>query len=218
MGIVKLFSHLFYRTEVEWIGQHPEKPWNDMRLLVFLNHTSLYEPIFVSVFPWSFMYRFVSQMMAPGASKTLNRPIVGLFYKLTFPGMVSISRKRDSTWTEYMKTVDNEGIIVIAPEGRMKREGGLDKDGKKMTVRGGIADIISELEEGKMILAFSQGLHHVQIPGQRFPRLFQTIKIKLEYLDIAEYKKNLPQKEGVSFKRSIVNDMQERLEKNAPEV
>ena len=42
-----------------------------------------------------------------------------------------------------------------------------------------------------MLLAYSRGLHHVQAPGERFPRLFRTVSMRFECVDIASYRDGL---------------------------
>lgn len=218
---VRLFAKVFYRFEVKWVSPTNEaaekENWQDIRLLVFLNHTSLYEPLYVAVPPASFVFKLAKKMVAPGADKTLKRPLVGTFWKFMGPGLISISRKRDKTWKAFMEAIKNHSIIVIAPEGRMKRANGLDLNGKPMTVRSGVADILEQLDEGKILVAYSGGLHHVQVPGQKLPKLFKTIKMNLELLDVEEYKSRF-EGSGVQWKRGVVNDMQRRLEINCPEI
>jgi 2-iminoacetate synthase ThiH len=94
----------------------------------------------------------------------------------------------------------------------MKRPGGLDKYGKPMSVRGGVADIIDGLESGGMILCLSGGLHHVQQPGQFFPRLFKTIRMNFAYLDIADFKKHI-QGSHRERKLRITQELQSWLQK-----
>jgi hypothetical protein len=212
---IRAFSFLFYRLEKKWLTPYREEDWNDVRLAVLLNHTSLYEPLFGPVLPHKFMWRFLSRMAAPAADETLNRPIVGTFWKLMIPHARGISRKRDDTWAEFMRDIRPDSVVVIAPEGRMKRPGGLDKNGKPMTVRGGIADILSALDSGKMLLCYSGGLHHVQAPGQFLPRLFKTIKMNMEVVDIAEYKRQFSS-DPKEFKVQVVADFQKRLETRCP--
>ena len=156
-------------------------------------------------------------MVAPAADKTLNRPIVGKFWKLLFPGIISISRKMDAPWRQFMQALENKSIIIIAAEGRMKRANGLDANGRPMTVRSGVADILDQLDEGKMLVAYSGGLHHIQIPGQKIPRLFKTMKLNFDILDISDYKNSFPV-EGIQWKRAVVRDMQERLETRCPKI
>lgn len=212
---VKTLSHLFYRTEFKWLSPPPIKPFSNIKVLNYLNHTSLYEPLFMSVLPVSFLWKFSQRMRAPGASKTLDRPIVGLFWKVLAPNMTSISRKRDDTWDEFLKTINDDSIIAIAPEGRMKRPNGLDLKGNPMTVKGGIADILENIDHGNMLIAYSGGLHHVQAPGEKWPRIFKTIKMNLELIPINDYKKMI-QSKYPDLKKGIVADLQHRLEHNCP--
>ena len=210
MALIKVFSHLFYRLKLRWLAPPPADVWEQTRLVVLLNHTSLYEPLFSQAFPWPFLWRFVHKMAAPAASKTLDRPLVGLFWKLMIPHASSITRKRDATWEEFMKDIGPDSLVVIAPEGRMKRPNGLDKNGQPMSVKGGIADILTGLDGGLMLIGTSGGLHHVQAPGQTFPRLCKTLRLDLEAVDIAAYKAALPQ-EPRAFKVAMVADMEARV-------
>jgi len=212
---IKVITRIFYRVEVNWISPLKED-WSQIRLISFMNHTSLYEPLYIVALPVSFLWRLARKMVIPGASKTMNRPLVGLFWKLFSPGMKTISRQRDKTWRDFMDAINNRSVIIIAPEGRMKRATGLDVKGNKMTVRSGIADILDVLEEGRILFAYSGGLHHIQEPGQRFPKLFKKIHMNLELIEIAEYKK-IFQSEGVQWKKDVVEDIRSRLENNCPE-
>jgi 1-acyl-sn-glycerol-3-phosphate acyltransferase len=211
--LIKFWAKIFYRFEVKWLNSEPH--WKKIRLVIFLNHTSLYEPLYIGLLPFTFIWRLSRKMVAPGADKTLNRPIVGVFWKLMGPGILSISRKRDKTWSTFMKAIEDRSVILIAPEGRMKRPTGLDLNDKPMTVRGGISDIIEQLNEGNMLIAYSGGLHHVQKPGQTIPKFFKLLKMNIERLDIAEYKSQF-KSEGVQWKRDVMNDLQHRLETNCP--
>jgi hypothetical protein len=215
LALVKSFSQLFFRLETRWLGQSPHDPWKNARLGVFLNHTSLYEPLFLQALSYRFLWRLSGHINVPGADVTLKRPIVGRFWKLMLPNISAVTRKKDASWTGYLKTIRPDSIIMIAPEGRMKRPSGLDKHGRPMTVKGGVADIIEALEEGGMILCLSGGLHHVQSPGQLFPRLFKTIRMNFIYLDLREYKKSLPPT-ARERKIKIVQDLQRHLEQDCP--
>lgn len=213
-AVVKILANIFYRFKVKWID--PSKATFDkIRLIVFLNHTSLFEPLYLGVLPWPFLWRLARKMVAPGADKTLNRPLVGIFWKLLSPNMVSISRKRDKTWLNFMQAIHDRSVIVIAPEGRMKRSNGLDLSGNPMTVKSGVADVLELLDEGNMVIAYSGGLHHVQVPGQHIPRLFKTLKINLEVIDIAKYKRTF-NTQGIQWKKDVVADFQKRLDNNCP--
>lgn len=210
---IKVFIRLFYKVEVNWLSQ--SKSWSKIRYVVFLNHTSLYEPLYIGILPIPFLWRISRKLVAPGADKTLNRPLVGVFWKLMGPGFISITRKRDKSWRKFMQAIHNRSVIVMAAEGRMKRRNGLDLNGKPMTVKSGFTDVIEQINEGNMIIAYSGGLHHVQVPGQKLPRLFKTLKLNLELIDIEEYKSRF-NTEGIQWKKDVVADFQHRLENNCP--
>lgn len=216
LSSVKILSHLFYRIETNWVNDPGKKPWSRVRLLVFLNHTSLFEPLFLAAVPWRFLWRAAHHICAPGADKTLRRPIVGTFYKMMGPKMIPVSRRRDNTWDEFLAHVGPDSIVAILPEGRMKRRNGLDAQGKPMSVKGGIADILRGMDSGEMILAYSGGLHHVQAPGEKVPRIFRTISINTEILDIAEYKAQFASREHYRFKAAVVRDMESRMAVHCP--
>jgi hypothetical protein len=104
--------------------------------------------------------------------------------------------------------------MLIFPEGRMKRLGGLDKYGKPMSVKAGVADILDKLESGKMLIAYSGGLHHVQAPGQTLPHIFKKIRISFEELDIPEYKRKLAAEDQHGFRHNVIEDLQNRMAKH----
>ena len=215
LATVKTLSHIFYRQDFRWITERPEDVWEKTRLFVLLNHTSLYEPLFIQGWSYSFLWKLTYNLSVPGADVTLKRPVVGFFWKLMMPNISAVSRKSDNTWTSYLDSIKDHSIVLIAPEGRMKRENGLDKFGKPMNVRPGIADIILAIPEGGMVLCLSGGLHHVQKPGQRFPRLFKTIRMNFAYLDLVEYRKKFtgsPREQ----KLLITRDLQRYLETSCP--
>ena len=105
--------------------------------------------------------------------------------------------------------------MVILPEGRMMRANGLDKRGRPMTVRGGIADILRATSSGRMLIAYSGGLHHVQVPGEGAPRLFRTIRLAGEVVEIDAYKKSLGgEDDEMAFKRAVIDDLQARRDRH----
>ena len=223
INIVKLLSRIFYRFDVKWLDDATSRKWEEVRLIIFLNHTSLFEPIFLSQAPTAFTWQISKNIVIPGADITINRPIVGRFFKWLIPGIVSISRKRDSTWQSFMQSISHQSIVAILPEGRMKRKGGLDKHGQPMSARGGIADILSYMHKGKVLFVYSGGLHHVQTPGQRFPRIFKKVKVNLEMINIEHYKKsifamdnNLDKNSHKSFKVNVITDLNNRLKDKVP--
>lgn len=207
---IKYLSKLFYRHDFAWVGKIPAQPWRNIRLVAFLNHTSLFEPVFVGGVPNSFLWRLAAHGVVPAADKTTGRPLVGLVFKLVAHHVISITRERDDTWFEVLRSIDPSSMVIIAPEGRMKRENGLDLKGNPMTVRGGIADILLAIKEGPMLLAYSGGLHHVQAPG-RAPRLFKTVRMRLEIVDIASYIAEMTASGGPdAFKKNVMRDLDRR--------
>ena len=212
----KYVSRLFYRFEVEWIGRLPKDPWKNIRLVLLLNHTSLFEPLFAGWVPNRFLKLVARNGLVPVADKTMLRPFVGRFFKLVASNVVPISRKRDHSWNRFVKTIQDGSMVVIAPEGRMKRHTGLDLKGQPMTVRGGVADLLKQIKAGRMLIAYSGGLHHVQAPGQRVPRLFKTLRMRVESLDISSYSQMIASKSYGPFKQAVIEDLQGRRDIYCP--
>ncbi len=212
----KYLTKLFYKYQIGWPKERIK--WDEIKLIILLNHTSLFEFLYVGVMPNSFLHKLSKRMVAPAADKTMNRPIVGLFFKLFNPGIMSITRKRDETWTDFLDSIYDDSVILIVPEGRMKRADGMDVSGNKMNIRSGILDILMGLQHGKIAFAYSGGLHHVQIPDKSlFPNLFKTLKMNLEVLDIDAYKTQFSAIIGSErWKENILNDLQFRLENKTP--
>jgi hypothetical protein len=214
---VKVLSRIFYRIDMRWIGDVPAAPWRHIRVAAILNHTSLYEALFAGGAPNHFLWRIARHGVIPIAQKTSERALVGRFYGLVAARVISITRERDETWNEVLRQIDPDAMVVLLPEGRMKRASGLDAEGKPMTVRGGIADILETIGEGRMLIAYSGGLHHVQTPGERFPRLFKTIRMRLEAVDIAAYRGARLQEAGPKgFRRAVVKDLERRRDLYCP--
>jgi hypothetical protein len=188
-----------------------------LRLVVFLNHTSLMEPLFLGVPPASFVWRLAAHGVVPAADKTTDRPLGGMIFKFIAHQVVPITRRRDDTWSQVLSTIEPNSMVAIAPEGRMKRANGLDLHGKPMTVRGGVADILLALKEGRMLLAYSGGLHHVQVPGH-VPSVFKTVRLRVEVLEIADYVKAMVREGGEEqFKRNVIRDLERRRDAYCPE-
>jgi hypothetical protein len=185
--------------------------------VAFLNHTSLFEPVFLGGVPNSFIWRLAAHGVVPAADKTTGRPLVGLIFKFVAHHVIAITRERDATWFAVLNKIDPKSMVIIAPEGRMKREGGLDLNGNPMTVRGGIADILLAVKEGRLLLAYSGGLHHVQVPGH-IPNVFKTVRMRLEVLDIAAYIEEQMAKGGPEqFKKNVMRDLDARRDRYCPE-
>lgn len=214
---LKFVSSLFFRRDLAFIGPTPPDPWGNIRVVAFLNHTSLFEPIFLAMVPSRFIWRLAAHGVVPAADKTTERPLVGLIFRFVAHHVISITRQRDDTWFQVLRQIDPDSMIVLAPEGRMKRENGLDVNGKPMSVRGGIADVLLAAKEGRMIIAYSGGLHHVQVPG-KMPRPFRTIRLRVENIEIADYIAEMMSRGGPDeFKRNVMKDLDWRRDHYAPE-
>jgi hypothetical protein len=214
--LLKTLSRMFYRHDFSFVGATPEDPWSNVRLVAFLNHTSLFEPVFLGAIPNRFLWRIAAHGVVPAADKTTDRPLVGLVFRFVAHHVIAITRQRDDSWFRVLRQIDPESMVVLAPEGRMKRANGLDLEGKPMSVRGGIADILLAVKEGRMLIAYSGGLHHVQIPG-RLPRIFKTVRMRVENIDIAAYidemsRRGMPEE----FKRNVMKDLDWRRDHYAP--
>ncbi len=214
---IKLFARTFYRLEMRWLGDPPADRWRHLRIVAILNHTSLFEPLFAGGCPNHFLWRLSHHGVVPIAQKTSDRAVVGQFYGLIAKRVISITRERDETWNQVLAGIDPDAMVALLPEGRMKRANGLDSEGRPMTVRGGIADILETIGEGRMLLAYSGGLHHVQVPGQRFPRLWKTVRMNLELVDIGAYRREMMAVAGAAgFKRAVTADLARRRDQNGP--
>jgi len=217
LSIVKVLSRIFFSFETKWIGDRQSKPFKNIRLGLLLNHTSLFELVYCAVLPFSFLWRMSRKALIPGADVTLNRTFAGSFFKIIFAKAITITRKRDETWDNFLQSVQEDSMVLMAPEGRMKRPTGLDKFGKPMTVRGGVADILERINSGDVLIGYSGGLHHVQAPGQKFPRLFKKLRINFEVLPIAVYKEQIQNKskEG-DFRKTVIRDLESRRDQYCP--
>jgi 1-acyl-sn-glycerol-3-phosphate acyltransferase len=219
--IIKGLSLVFYRLKGRDIhgGPIPGRPWSRVRLIAFLNHTSLYEPVFAALVPNRFMWEIAKRALVPVAEKTLSRPLLGKFFQLLIPHPVSITREPDHTWEAVLNRIEEDSMVIILPEGRMRRRTGLDVSGRLMTSRGGIADILRAMNHGQLLMAYSGGLHHIQIPGQRLPKLFRTIRMNFELLDIVEYREEmqrLADASGKRFKNVVKEDLDRRRDLHSP--
>jgi 1-acyl-sn-glycerol-3-phosphate acyltransferase len=227
--LVRLFARLFYRAEIRWIDPATGKPgplmppgkpkegWQGITLIAILNHTSLYEPLYATVVPTAFIWQMARKAVVPVAEKTMKRPLAGLFFRLLLANTVSITRKRDHTWQAVLERIGDDALVVILPEGRMKRSTGLDLKGRPMDIRPGIADLLRVAPDGVFLIAYSGGLHHVQHPGQHLPRLFRTLRMNLERLSIAEYRRKILEEHGEEgFVEAVRADLEKRRDERCP--
>lgn len=193
------------------MSRPPNDHWQDTKVAILLNHTSLLECIYVTVLPSQFLWKVARSGVFPIADVTASKKFLGTAFKFLAPNVVSLTRKRDESWSSFMEHVADDRLVLMMPEGRMRRLDGLDKDGNPMSVRGGIADILEKINGGRMLILYSSGLHHVFPPGAIFPRVFKKLSGKFESLDIDEYKKSLLESKNPSkFRKLIVADLDRR--------
>ncbi len=209
---VRTFARLCYRLDAKWLGriQLDADTVDRLRIIALLNHTSLYEAIFVALAPTRLLWRLARGGVVPVVDETMRQLGAGAFFRLVAKRVVPVSRKRDGTWDEVLRSATrDQAISVVCPEGRMLRTTGLDKNGEPMRVRSGIADIIGAADSGILLLVYSGGLHHVAAPGQLWPRPFRRIRVRLELLDIAEYKRRMVSfaREEAAFRTRVVQDL-----------
>jgi len=215
LAAIKLVSLAFFRFETAWVGRRPAHPFGDTRVAVLLNHTSLFEPILLATLPFSLLWAVSERGLLPGAYITMNRPIAGKLFSFMVANSVSITRARDSSWRNFLARVDEDSLIVMSPEGRMKRTSGLDKFGKPMTCRGGISDVLDRKTQGTLLIIYSEGLHHVQAPGEGFPRLFQRVRARFEEIPLERYKQDLGHGEP-GFREKVMADLDRRRDAHCP--
>jgi 1-acyl-sn-glycerol-3-phosphate acyltransferase len=216
LASIKLFARCFYKVENTWLHTEDDDPWKDLKVITLLNHTSLFEPLLLGAVPWRVLWQIAGNIIAPGADVTLDRPVAGWFLKFMMPKMVPISRERDETWANFLNAIKPDSVVIVAPEGRMRRANGLDKNGNPMTIRGGIADILEMLPDGEMVIAYSGGLHHIQVPGQGLPKLFKRIRLQTERLNIRDYVAQMKAVPNTKFRKAMASDLEARMERNVP--
>jgi hypothetical protein len=68
-----------------------------------------------------------------------------------------------------------------------------------------------------MLIAYSGGLHHVQVPGH-FPKIFKTVRLRVENLEIKDYIAEMLSRGGEDeFKKNVMKDLDWRRDHYAPE-
>lgn len=209
--IFKSLRLFFYPTRLTWVKRPSGKNWENVNLIFVLNHTSLFEQVYVGIAPVKFLYRMARFFVIPAAQETLKHPFFGSFIKLLSPRVVPITRKRDDSWNHFLMQIKKDSILIAMPEGRMKRPNGLDKDGKKMTVRGGAYEMLDRYRHREAIFLYSDGLHHILPPGAYFPKVFKTLSATLEAVQVGEYLDNLAKEHpNEPLKFVVANDLDRR--------
>ncbi|MBC62560.1 MAG: hypothetical protein CMP11_08890 [Zetaproteobacteria bacterium] len=210
ISFVKICQKIFYPTKVTWVNNR-KAVWDNVPLVVVLNHTSLFEFIYAGILPFSYIKKISSHLIAPVAKETSDKWFMGFLFKLMAPKPIPISRKKDESWQYFLDQICARDIMIFLPEGRMKRLNGFDKHGKKMTVRGGIVEVLKRYQGREMMFVYSGGLHHVLPPGKTIPRLFKRLSVKLESIKVSEYLEKF--KNDINIKKSICLDMEKRRDK-----
>ncbi len=211
---IKYVSKCLWRVRLEWLPGS-DRSWEEIRVVAILNHTSLFEPIFVAAVPVEFLREVATHGVVPVADVTTSRPLVGKLFRNLTPNVVSVTRERDESWDDFMSRVDTPGsITAMLPEGRMMRATGLDSRGNPMTVRGGLSDILQRIPAGRILLLYSSGLHHVHTPGDWSPRFFRPVRGKIETLDIPSWRDSLLNPlDPEGFKVAVIEDLTRRRDR-----
>jgi len=213
---VNIAARVFFKLRNEWITPEPDNYAKGTRIIAIVNHTSLYEPLIAGYAPYNLLWKFARHGVLPVAEKTMKRSI-GLFFRLLVRHPIVVTRQRDKTWYNVLTRVDSKAITIILPEGRMKRADGLDSEGREMTVRGGIADILDVLPDGRMLMVYSGGLHHIQVPGELLPTPFKTVRVRMEMIDIPTYKEDLKRDyPDLKFRGAVIADLTRRRDEYCP--
>lgn len=215
--LVKFSRYWCYPTTAKWVSPPADKDWQDVRLILILNHTSLVEFVYATAMPTKFLWQMAQRLIFPVADISLKKP-QGKMLKMFAPRIASLSRKRDETWQRFLDQLATDSILIFMPEGRMKRLNGLDKEAQPMTVRSGICDLLPQFSGGNMILAYSGGLHHVMAPGQSFPRPFRKLAVNLESVNVDEYLAHFADIEDEKQRReAICRDLELRRDQHCPQ-
>ena len=143
LSSVKFLGKLFYSFEIE--GEEI-KDWSDIRLIAWINHTSLFDILLICVFPYRYFWKASKHCISPIAEKTIKRPLVGKIFGNLTNKKSTVSQKRDDTWGQFLDSINDSSIVGLFPEGRMKRKNGLDKYGNELSIKGGIADILKKID------------------------------------------------------------------------
>jgi 1-acyl-sn-glycerol-3-phosphate acyltransferase len=213
---VRATARLLFRLREDWMPTKPREMADGTRIVAILNHTSLYEPLIAGYASTKLLWRFARHGVLPVAEKTMKRP-VGLFFRFLVRHTVTVTRQRDATWDEVLNKIDDRALVVILPEGRMKRRNGLDSKGREMTVRAGIAEILEALPDGRILTVYSGGLHHIQAPGELLPRPLKPILCRFEMIDIADFKTRVAADyPDLPFHRAVVAELTRRRDLYCP--
>ena len=172
LSLIKTIGHVLFSFNVKTTNGKA-LDWDSFKVVAWINHTSLYDVFLICLFPYKFLWKASKTCMTPIAEKTIKRPLLGLIFKNLTSKKTFVSQKRDDSWAQFLESIEDSSIVALFPEGRMKRKNGLDKNGKELSIRGGIADILQKRTDGKMLIIYSGGMHHIQAPGEKCQSFFK---------------------------------------------
>ena len=207
---LKIAGKVIYPSQLNWIVQEPAN-WDDISLILILNHTSLFEFVYGVTLPYSFLNNLSKKLCIPVADKTMNKPIAGAVFRFLTPHTVTLTRKRDESWQKFLDTLDGDKMCIFMPEGQMKRKNGLDKNGNPMQVKKGVYDLLQRYRGKKMALVYSHGLHHVMAPGDKIPKIFKNISADIEAVDVNNYLSHFESETDPAL--AVANDLQARRDR-----
>lgn len=213
LSTLKIIFQIFYTAKVQYLNSFSN--WKNVKLIILLNHTSLFEIVFIRMAPYNYLWELSKHLVFPAADITYDRKIFGTFLKCIGVSVKSLTRKRDSSWFDFLSEIRKDSVLVFVPEGRMKRKTGLDKEGKPMTVRGGIADVLPHFKDKEMLFIYSGGLHHVLAPGDKMLKIFKRIHFSLEKLSVSDYMKRFTENDKLN-KEALVKDLERRRDNFCP--
>ena len=103
LATLKYLSRIFYRHDFQWVGDVPPRPWHNIRLVAFLNHTILFEPVSSAAFrPF---HPGGSQPTASFRGRQDHRASARrIDLQVRRASVIAITRERDHTWFEVLST------------------------------------------------------------------------------------------------------------------
>ena len=149
LGVLSLWVfRLLYRYHIHYVNCDSDSinaSVKQIKIMCLLNHTTLWEALHTGALPSQAFYHLLPRVVLPVAQETVVNKGFAVRFMQFFVGerAKSVSRKRDDTWGNFLGSGSRDTVWWLCPEGRMKRPSGLDKHGKAMDCRGGIADFTS---------------------------------------------------------------------------
>ena len=116
LASIKTVGRLLFSFNVEHQGEQ-RVAWSEVRLIAWLNHTSLYDVFLISVIPYRTLWRASKDCLTPIAEKTYRRPVVGFIFRNLTMSKSSVSQKRDDTWSQFLGSITHASMVALFPEG-----------------------------------------------------------------------------------------------------